>query len=230
MYKHIAAPELQAAANTIVAEIRRRIVDCKTPMLVALDGGSGSGKSAVASLIMEELGAAVIPCDDFFAAEISDTEWDLLTPEARADKAIDWRRLRAEALEPLLAGRSAKWHAFDFTEGARPSGAYTMRTDFVECEPNPVIVLEGAYSARPELADLIHFSVLIDAPVHVRHERLAAREDKSFLDSWHARWDAAEEYYLTRVRPRSSFDCVAVNAGKVIFGPLHFGPVLGEFG
>ena len=36
-----------------------------------------------------------------------------------------------------------------------------MRTDFVECEPNAVIMLDGAYSTRPELADLLDFSVLL---------------------------------------------------------------------
>jgi uridine kinase len=95
-----------------------------------------------------------------------------------------------------------------------------MRTDFVEREPSTLIVLEGAYSCRPELADLIDVSVLVDVPVEVRHGRLAARAEKyhglvkakKFLDSWHSRWDAAEEYYLTQVRPRSSFDLVVDNA------------------
>ena len=114
----------------------------------------------------------------------------------------------AEALEPLLVGKPAKWHAFDFEAGVHPDGTYAMRTDFVERSPTAVIVLDGAYSTRPELADLIDLSVLIDVPVGVRHERLAAREDKHFLDSWHARWDAAEEYYFTHVRPKSSFDLV----------------------
>jgi uridine kinase len=204
-------PELRLAADTIVAEIRRRIVDRKAPFLVALDGGSGSGKSTVALLIAEELGAALIHGDDFFAAEICDAEWELRTPEARAADAIDWRRLRAEALEPLLAGKLAKWHAFDFEVGARPNGKYAMRTDFVEREPNAVIVLDSAYSTRPELADLIDLSVLVDAPVGLRHERLAAREDKGFLDSWHARWDSAEEHYFMNVRPKSSFDLVVAN-------------------
>lgn len=155
----------------------------------------------------------MIQGDDFFAANISDVEWELRSPKAKAADAIAWRRLRAEALEPLLAGKPAKWHAFDFAAGVRPDGTYTMRTDFFEREPNAVIVLDGAYSTRPELADLVDFSVLIDAPIDVRHKRLAAREDKGFLDSWHARWDAAEEYYLTHVRPKSAFDCVVLNAG-----------------
>jgi uridine kinase len=194
------------------------MADRDTPILVALDGGSGSGKSSLAALVAEELGAALVPSDDFCAAEVSDAEWESRSPEAKANDAIDWRRLRAEALEPLLAGRPAKWHAFDFEAGVRPNGTYAMRTDFVVREPRAVIVLEGSYSCRPELADLIDLSVLVDAPVDVRHERLVARrtiylgrEDKTYLDSWHARWDVAEEYYFTHVRPKSSFDLIVAS-------------------
>ena len=55
---------------------------------------------------------------------------------------------------------------------------------------------------------MIDLSVLVDAPIGVRHRRLADREDASFLKAWHDRWDAAEAYYFTHVRPRSAFDIV----------------------
>ncbi len=200
--------ELQSALHMIVNEIGRLIVNHVAPILVALDGSSGSGKSTVASMIRDELNAALIHSDDFFAAQITEAEWNALTAEARADLCIDWRRLRAEALEPLLAGKPARWHAFDFEAGIRPDGTYSIRTDYVERKPTRVIVLEGAYSTRPELGDLIDLSVLVDAPFDVRHARLGEREDRSFLDKWHARWDAAEKYYFTHVRPSSSFDLV----------------------
>ena len=74
-----------------------------------------------------------------------------------------------------------------------------------------MIVLEGAYSSRPELADLVNLSVLVDSPVGVRHRRLAAREDGEFLRCWHARWDEAEAYYFSRVRPKASFDLIVAN-------------------
>lgn len=201
-------PELCAARDTIVAGIRRLTAGRDTPVVVALDGGSGSGKSTLAAMIVHEFGAALIQGDDFFAAGITDAEWDARAPEARARDAIDWRRLRAEALEPLRAGKTAQWHAFDFDAGVRPDGTYAMRTDFVERRPSAVIVLDGAYSARPELADLIDLTVLVDVPVDVRHARLAARDEKSWLDSWHARWDDAEAFYFTHVRPASSYDLV----------------------
>ena len=184
------------------------MVNRDTPILVALDGGSGSGKSTLALLLTEAVGAALVQSDDFFAANISESEWDARTTEARVDDCIDWRRLRAEALEPLLAGKPARWHTFDFEAGIQPDGRYAMRTDFVERVPAAVVVLDGLSSTRLELADLIDLAVLVDVPVAVRHARLAAREDGDFLDAWHVRWDGAEEYYLTHVRPRSAFDLI----------------------
>ena len=208
-------PGLADATSAIVDAIRRRLRDREStlPMLVAFDGGSGSGKSTLAEAVAAELGAAgldatIVEGDDFFAAEITDAEWDALGPSERAAAAIDWRRLRKEALEPLLSGRVASWHPFDFEAGTRPDGTYPMAKEAVTRRPTPVILLDGAYSSRPELADLIELAVLVDAPVEERHRRIAAREERAFADAWHARWDAAEADYFSRVRPASSFDLV----------------------
>jgi para-aminobenzoate synthetase len=199
--------ELKTAAALIVSMIRDRIRNGKTPFLVVLDGGSGAGKSSVAEPIARALNAVLIQSDDFYAAHISNAEWEGRSPAQRAADVLDWRRLRAEALEPLLARKTAKWHPFDFAS-KRPDGTYPMRADFVERQPADVIILDGAYTSRCELADLINLSVLIDVPVRIRHERLAARENSRFLAAWHARWDAAEAYYFTQLRPKSSFDLV----------------------
>ncbi len=203
-------PDLDLAIDLIVQQIQRLLIDRDTPILIALDGGSGSGKSTLALLVAQALAAAVVHGDDFFAADITDAEWETRTPEARAASVIDWQRLRFEALEPLLAGVPAQWHTFDFTAGKLSDGTYTMRTDFVKCEPKAVIVLDGAYAMHHELTDLINYSVLLNVPVEVRHERLTAREDKVFLADWHARWDDVEHSYFTYLRPES-FDLVVTN-------------------
>ena len=195
----------------IVAEVRRRMRDRQGggPLLVALDGGSGSGKSTLAALVAADLDAAIVESDDFFAADITDAEWDAMGPKERAAAAIDWRRLRREALEPLLAGKSASWHPFDFAAGTRPDGTYAMAAEAVTRGPASVFVVDGAYSARPEVSDLIDLAVLVDVPTSERRLRIAVREeDMAFLAAWHARWDAAEDYYFTHVRPPASFDLV----------------------
>ena len=192
----------------ILDVIRRAMGQRTVPFLVALDGPSGAGKSTIAAAVAAATSATVVPSDDFFAAEITDVQWEARSGAERARDAIDWRRLRRDALEPLRAWKPAAWHAFDFQAGIRLDGTYAMCAEIIRRKPAALIILEGAYSSRPELTDLIDLSVLIDAPTSIRQQRLAARETEGFLLAWHARWDVAEEFYFTHVRPRSSFGLI----------------------
>ena len=192
----------------IIDAVQRVLAKYGGPVLVAVDGPSGAGKSTVAAALAATTGAVVVPGDDFFAAEITATQWDARDASERARDCIDWRRLRRDALEPLRNGRAVEWYPFDFAAGERPDGTYAISVDVVRRDPAPVIILDGAYSTRPELADLIDLSVLVDVPAAVRQQRLVAREAPVFLAAWHARWDAAEAFYFTQVRPPATFDLV----------------------
>jgi len=200
------------ALDTVVAAIRACSVNAHRPV-VAIDGRSGSGKSTVAEALAQVTGAVIVPCDDFFAASVSDLEWDRRTPEQRASDAIDWRRLKSEAIEPLRVGRLARWYPFDFLAGPRGDGTYPLHRTPTELAPKPVVLLDGAYSARPELADVLDISVLVEAAPTTREARLAAREAPDFLRQWYARWDLAEDYYFRHVRPPSAFNVVLQNDG-----------------
>ena len=134
------------AAQTILVEIARRTDHRQAPLLIALDGGSGAGKSTVAAMLGQNIHAVVIPLDDFFAARIPDWQWEAFAIPERAEHVFDWRRVRTDALEPLLANRSARWYPFDFAAGLRPDGTYALSTHSVERQPAPVIVLGGTYS------------------------------------------------------------------------------------
>jgi uridine kinase len=166
----------------------------------------------IAAELAGALDVTIVPTDDFYAAHIGDAEWDVRTPAERAADAIDWRRLRAQAVEPLRARRTATWYPFDF-EAKRPDGTFPLATSPTTREPAAVVVLDGAYSSRPELADLIDLSVLVDVPPAERRRRLVERDGDAYTDTWQERWNATEEYYFTAVRPRSSFDLVVVNEG-----------------
>jgi uridine kinase len=190
--------------TTRSAELRvllEAIAGRRAPVLVALDGRSGTGKTTLAHSIATSLDAAIVQSDDFFAGA-GECHWAALTPAERANACIDWRRLRTQALEPLLAGRSGRWHPFDFASGG---GSATMTID---CKPATVILLDGAYSSRPEFADLIGLSVLLQLPDAIRRNRLLKREGTAYMTRWHETWDAAEDYYFTHVRPPQAFDIV----------------------
>ena len=199
---------IRTAAATVIAEIDRRRSVRGRPLVVALDGPSGSGKSTLVAQVARELDTAVIATDDFYAFETTDDQWNARTPEERARDCIDWHRLRDEALVPLIAGLPARWQTYDFEAGGRSDGTYAARANFVELDPAPVIVLDGVYSARPELADVIDLMILVDAPREVRRQRLASREAREHLERWYARWGAAETFYFAHVRPEDAFDLV----------------------
>jgi uridine kinase len=71
-----------------------------------------------------------------------------------------------------------------------------------------VVVLDGAYSTRPELVDVVDISVLLTLDDETRRRRLLAREGDEFMRDWHARWDAAEDHYFASVCPPARFDVV----------------------
>ena len=71
-----------------------------------------------------------------------------------------------------------------------------------------MVILDGAYSARPELADLFDLRVLLDVPRRVRRERLLRREGERDRAEWEARWGEAEDLYFETLMPPESFDLV----------------------
>ncbi len=191
-----------------VEVVKRYTTSSKVPLVVSFDGRSGTGKSTLASWVAEKTCAVIVPLDDFFAASIPNAEWDRMTVEERGMNVFDWPRVRSEAINPLLAGKVARWHPFDFEAGQRADGTYGLTTSVTEIEPASVIIIDGAYSSGPQLADLVGLTVLVEAPEEERWARLARREEAEFLAQWHARWTAVEDFYFSNVRPRSSFDLI----------------------
>lgn len=123
-------------------------------------------------------------------------------PRQRADRVIDWRRLEYEAIAPLRDGRVARYQPFDFDDGMglAPHG--------VVCNPQPVVILDGIYSGRPELAGIVDIAVLIELPDGLRRRRLTVREGTAFMKNWHPLWDVAGDYYFAHVCPPSRYDFV----------------------
>jgi uridine kinase len=190
-------------ADTFARQIRFSAAKTDRPYLIALDGRSGVGKSTLAALIADNVGAAIIDGDDFFAggtAVRSDT------PALRAADCIDWTHQRA-VLDVLRQGRAARWRAFDWDafDGR-------LKSSVTELSPRSVVILEGVYSARPELADLIDMKVLVTLSDAWREARLLAREGS--IGPWERQWHEAEAHYFNEVMPSGRFEVVldAANA------------------
>ena len=187
--------------SVLAGKIRQIESNPPHPILVALDGRSAAGKSTLAAAVAPLVGAVVIDGDDFYSGGTAES-WDAMNAAEKADHCMDWRRQRS-VLEKLAMGETASWHPYDW-EADDGSLAPTP----VICEPAPVIILDGAYSARPELDDLFDLRVLLDAPADLRRAQLIEREGEGHREEWNARWDEAEQWYFGKVMPPESFDLV----------------------
>jgi uridine kinase len=194
-------------------------------LVVAIDGHGASGKSTIARIVAAATGAALIHTDDFFAAPAwspgagrssggppeagpagglreAGTPCGPLEAEQALGCYYDWRRLRAQALEPLLRGQPASFRRFDWDRGSGLGGT-------VSVQASDVIIVEGVFSAAPALSGLVDRSVFVDTPEPERLRRLRRRV---LPEEWDDDWLSAERAYFAMVRPPASFDIVVPGA------------------
>ncbi len=188
-------------SKRLAERIKERSADHHASFVVAIDGRSGSGKSTIASFLKAELDAIVIPGDDFFAGGV---QLRNDPPQQLAADCMDWRSL-GTVLDQLKRQGTAQyrpfdWEKFDGSKSDRP----------ISVESRPVIVVEGVYSARPELRDLIDLAVLVDIDEDLRLQRLLEREGE--ISGWEQQWHLGENWYFTNVALRESFDFVVDNS------------------
>lgn len=204
------------AARRVVKAVGRWQAAQPGVLVVAIDGHGGAGKSTLAAAVAQATGAALVHTDDFFQQPATPAGGraarDHSRPAQAGDPAAgghsmaqyyDWRRIRAQAVQPLKAGRRATFRRFDWERGAGLDGAVTVA-------PAALIVLEGVFSAAPELSDLMDRSVLVDTPEQERLRRLRARVTP---EEWDPDWLIAEQAYFGAIRPPSSFDLVVSGMG-----------------
>lgn len=168
---------------------------CEAFALVAVDGMGGSGKSTLAAALARLRRATVVHGDDFYRP-MAPEERARLDPAQGYDRYFDWQRLSAEVLAPLAAGRDARYRRYDWATGTlAPDEIHTVSR-------SGIVVVEGVYAARPELAAYYDLLVYVDTPRAESLRRLRERGHDHGPVDWESRWRLAEEHYLSVTRPR----------------------------
>lgn len=187
--------------SNAIRQLSNRLLDlCGTvsrPLVVAIDGRSGVGKSTLASKLASQLDATVVPGDDFFTGGVVVRNED---PATLFDACIDWQAAR-DVLHDLIEFGEARYHAFDWESfsGAIRDGETILRA-------SPFVILEGVYSARFELREIVDVAILMNISESERQERLQEREGE--ITEWEAQWHRAEDWYFSMVISRDDFDFV----------------------
>jgi molybdopterin-guanine dinucleotide biosynthesis protein A/uridine kinase len=181
-----------------MAAERRAKVD--RPVVIAIDGPSCAGKSILATAVALRARAAVVEGDDFYRNTLpksSLAQRDAMSDAAVVDAVIDWERLRDEALLPLRARQPATFQPYDWhADDGRLAPPKTIPTA-------DVIILDGVYAARPELADLVDVAVYLGVDPQTRARRYGERLNDP---DWARFWERGEAHYFSAIRPPASFD------------------------
>ena len=156
----------------------------KKPFLVAIDGGSASGKSTLGAALAEELQATLIHMDDFFLPMEMRTEERFAQPGGN----VHWERVRAEVLEPIRQGKGPEYGVFDCSVMAVNK---TVRADVRD-----VVIVEGAYSLHPMLREYFDLRVLVEVEETLQKERILRRNGEQMLRRFLTEWIPLERVYF----------------------------------
>jgi molybdenum cofactor guanylyltransferase len=181
----------------LAAERGKRI---DRPVVIAIDGPSCAGKSILANAVALRAGGSVLEGDDFYRTalqRLSVAQREAISEAGVVDAVVDWERLRDEALLPLRARHPATFQPYDWNaDDGRLAPPKTVPAA-------DVIIVDGVYAARPELADLVDVAVYLGVDPQTRADRYAARHNDP---DWTRFWERGEAHYFGVVRPPASFD------------------------
>jgi len=149
------------------------IMDGKQAQIViGIAGGTGSGKTTVANVVLNRVGTssiAFVPHDAYYKnlQNLPLAQRDQVNFDHPASLDTE---LMIEHLHALKAGQAVEIPIYDFTTHSR-----TGRTTHVE--PQPVILVEGILIfADPALRELFDVKIFVDTPPDIRFIRRLERD------------------------------------------------------
>jgi len=171
--------------------------------LVAIDGKGGAGKSTLANILASQLETTgrrvdIVHFDDFYLPS------SLRMKGEGAEKPIggdfDWERLRDQVLEPLRDGRKARFERYDWCKDVLTEAQHIL--------PGAIVIVEGVFSSRDELAAKYDFRIWVDCPRQLRLKRGIERDGESYRDRWEQDWMPSEDRYVENHQPIDRADFV----------------------
>ena len=178
----------------------------KMPVIIAIDGNCGSGKTFYSSKLSTCLGASVIHCDDFF-----------LPTELRSAERLNevGGNIHYERLHDTLAMLKAEPFTANNTNQTFTYSAYNCSTatfeEITQAKSN-IIIVEGSYALHKMLRNFYDLKILFKIDSLTQYQRLLQREGEQGISNFVNRWIPLENRYFDSL---DTTGCVIVDTSEI---------------
>ncbi len=164
----------------------------KTPVIIGIAGGSGSGKSTFARKIVEHFNEPIsVLCHDFYYKPFSDMSLDERKHLNYDHPSSFDTSLLVKDLKDLKNGKTIKRPVYSYEE-------FTRMEQTIDVIPTKVIVIDGILIfENKKLRDMMDIKIFVDTDDDIRFIRRMMRDIKSRGRTV----DSVVNQYLSTVKP-----------------------------
>lgn len=185
-------------------------------ILLGVDGADGAGKTMFAdnlAAVFAEDGSVVFRAsvDGFHRPRSARYARGRASAEGFYRDSYDYATFRRVLIDPFRGEATVEagfqLAAFD-VDRDEPVGS-----EWVTAPRDAVLIVDGIFLHRPELRDIWHWSVWLDAPLEVRYARMAERDGTAAdpAAASNRRYREGMELYLREANPRAAASAVVDN-------------------
>jgi uridine kinase len=163
-------------------------------VIVAIEGGSASGKTTLGNILQETYDCSVFHMDDFFL------RIEQRTSERFAEVGgnVDRERFLAEVLIPLSKNKPITYRKFDCSTFSLSSP--------ITVTPKKLTIIEGAYSMHSELEKYYDLSVFLDISPELQKKRIENRNTPKMAKQFFDKWIPLENIYFSKTEAKKRCD------------------------
>lgn len=162
-------------------------------MVVGIAGGTGSGKTTLANLVLSNLGKdqiAYLPHDAYYRNQQHLPMAERVKVNYDHPDSLE-TELLIEHIKQLNAGKAIERPVYDFTINSR-------KAETIRVEPHPIILVEGILIfVEKDLRELFDMKIYVDADADIRFIRRLTRD----IEERGRTMRSVIDQYLEYVRP-----------------------------
>lgn len=183
--------------DNITQQIRATKHD-KKPVMIAIEGFGGAGKSTFARKLKDHLTSAYIIQTDYF---IIRDKLDIVSPDM---ESYDLRRLENQVLLPASIGRAITLEAWDWASNQLLPPTQVPSVDY--------LIVEGITAYHPSIAKYYDYKIWIDTPIEVANQRGKQNDAGTETEHYWDLWSENDLSYKQKYQPEKVADFVFSNA------------------